>query len=41
MEFLPALTFFIGAGYLVYRLARLDIEISRLKAKIEDLNGKE
>jgi hypothetical protein len=41
MELLPALAFLIGAGYLVYRLAKLDIEISRLKAKIEDLNGKE
>ena len=41
MELLPALAFFIGAGYLVYRLAKLDAEINRLKTKIEDLNGEE
>ena len=41
MEFLPALAFFIGAFYLVYRLAKLDAEINRLKTKIEDLNGEE
>ena len=41
MELLPALAFFTGAGYLVYRLAKLDTEISRLKAKIEDLSGEE
>jgi hypothetical protein len=41
MELLPALAFFIGAGSLVYRLARLDAEIERLKRKIESHNAQE
>jgi len=41
MDLLPAFAFFIGAAYLVYRLARLDTQISRLKKRIEELDGKE
>ena len=41
MELLPALAFFIGASYLVYRLRKLDIEINKLKKKLGERNGKE
>jgi|ETNvirnome_2_130_1030620.scaffolds.fasta_scaffold228535_1 hypothetical protein len=41
MELLPAFAFFMGAAYLVYRLARLDTQIERLKKRIEDLDGSE
>ena len=41
MELLPAFAFLLGAGYLVYRLARLDAQIEHLKKRIEDLNGSE
>jgi len=41
MELLPALAFFIGAFYLVYRLRRLDAQVYELQERTKDRDGAE
>ncbi len=39
MEFLPTFALLSGAFYLVYRLRQIDIQIHRIKRKLEENDG--